>query len=79
MVTIYSNPTAQEQRALVEVFDIDEHALASALDPEEISRLEFDEESGETFIVWTRPRWGQVTCQNIYASLRWVSSSVLIT
>jgi magnesium transporter len=56
MVTIYSNPTAQEQRVLVEVFDIDEHALASALDPEEISRLEFDEESRETFIVWTRPR-----------------------
>jgi magnesium transporter len=58
MVTIYSNPTAQEQRALVEVFDIDEHALASALDPEEIARLEFDEESQETFIVWTRPRGG---------------------
>jgi magnesium transporter len=58
IVTIYSNPTAQEQRVLVEVFDIDEHALASALDPEEISRFEFDEESGETFIVWTRPRWG---------------------
>jgi magnesium transporter len=58
MVTIYSNPTAQEQRALVEVFNIDEHTLASALDPEEIARLEFDEESRETFIVWTRPRRG---------------------
>jgi magnesium transporter len=58
MITVYSNPTAQEQRALVEVFGIDEHTLASALDPDEISRLEYDEDTRETFIVWTRPRRG---------------------
>jgi len=56
MVTVYSDPSASEQRALVEVFGIDDHTLASALDPDEISRLEFDEETQETFIVWSRPR-----------------------
>ena len=56
-VTIYSNPTPQEQRALVEVFGIDEHALASALDPEELSRLEVDDDvPRKMFVVWTRPR-----------------------
>jgi magnesium transporter len=59
VVTLYSSPGPQEQRALIEGFGIDEHTLASALDPDEISRLEFDEKLQETFIVWTRPLRGQ--------------------
>ncbi|MFA7248594.1 MAG: magnesium transporter CorA family protein [Dehalococcoidia bacterium] len=56
-VTIYAAPSAREQRALVEQFDVDEHTLASALDPDEISRMEF-ESARAAFIVWKRPRRG---------------------
>jgi magnesium transporter len=54
-ITVYANPTAQEQRALVEVLGFDEHALASALDPDEISRIEVEADSHDAFVVWTRP------------------------
>jgi magnesium transporter len=61
-VTVFANPNGQEQRALVELSGIfsgiDEHTLASALDPDEISRLEFDDDARETIIVWKRPRRG---------------------
>ena len=32
-VYVYTNPDAQEQRFLVDQYQIDEHTLASALDP----------------------------------------------
>lgn len=54
-VSVYANPTAQEQRALLDIAGIDEHTLASALDPDEISRFEFDPDTNETVIIWTRP------------------------
>lgn len=56
VITLFANPSLQEQRALIEAYEIDEHTLASALDPDEISRIEFDEETQEAFIVWTRPQ-----------------------
>jgi len=34
-VFVYTNPTAQEQRFLIDTYQIDEHTLASALDPDE--------------------------------------------
>ena len=55
VVTVYSNPTSAPQRDLLESVGIDEHMLESALDPDEISRLEFDEEEQQTFIVLKRP------------------------
>jgi magnesium transporter len=54
-VTVYSNPTSAAQRDLLESLGIDEHMLESALDPDEISRLEYDEEEQQTFIVLKRP------------------------
>ena len=39
---VYTNPTLDEQRLLVEKFQIDEHTLASALDSDEQPRLEFE-------------------------------------
>lgn len=39
---VFINPTAEERRYLIEELKIDEHTLNSALDPDEISRLEFE-------------------------------------
>lgn len=43
-VLVYLNPDETERRTLVEGLGIDEHTLASALDPDELSRLEFEPE-----------------------------------
>jgi magnesium transporter len=40
---------------MLESLGIDEHMLESALDPDEISRLEFDRKEQQTFIVLKRP------------------------
>ncbi len=55
VVTVYSNPTSAAQRELLESLGIDDHMLESALDPDELSRLEFDPEEQKTFIVLKRP------------------------
>jgi len=41
-VMVYINPDAEEKNQLVSRFKLDEHTLSSALDPDEISRLEFE-------------------------------------
>ena len=56
VVTVYANPSSAAQRDQLESLGIDEHMLESALDPDEVSRLEFDEEERRTFIVLKRPR-----------------------
>ena len=43
-VFVYTNPTAQEQRFLIDTYQIDEHTLASALDPDEQPRLELEDD-----------------------------------
>ncbi len=53
-VYVYTNPTAQEQRFLVEQCQIDEHTLASTLDPDELPRLEFEPE--HTVMIYKRPK-----------------------
>ena len=35
-IYLFTNPTLEEQRELVQHFEIDEHTLASALDPDEL-------------------------------------------
>jgi hypothetical protein len=55
IVTVYSNPTSAAQRDLLESIGIDDHMLESALDPDELSRLEFDQEEQHAFIVLKRP------------------------
>jgi len=43
-VLVYSAPDEAERHYLVEQLKIDEHTLSSALDPDELSRLEFEPE-----------------------------------
>ena len=43
-VLVFINPTAEEVHYLVDECKIDEHTLSSSLDPDELSRLEFEPE-----------------------------------
>jgi magnesium transporter len=53
-VSLYIAPDESERRYLVEVLQIDEHTLNSALDPDEQPRLEF--EPNHVAIIYKRPR-----------------------
>lgn len=53
-VYVYTNPTADEQRFLIDKYQIDEHTLACALDPDELPRLEF--EPKHTVLIYKRPK-----------------------
>ncbi|MDR0292439.1 MAG: magnesium transporter CorA family protein [Elusimicrobium sp.] len=53
-VYVYTAPDAQEQKFIVNNFDIDEHTLASSLDPEEIARLEFG--ASHAAMIFKRPK-----------------------
>ncbi|NWA01809.1 magnesium transporter CorA family protein [Pseudomonas gingeri] len=52
-VMLFSNPDAAERDLLHSHFKLDEHALASALDPDEVSRIEFHPDN--LFLIWKRP------------------------
>jgi len=53
-ISVYLAPDEAERRFLVESCRVDEHTLASALDPDELSRLEF--EPDHVAIIFKRPR-----------------------
>jgi magnesium transporter len=53
LLTVYINPDEQERKYLVETLRIDEHTLHSALDPDELSRLEFEPE--HVALIYKRP------------------------
>lgn len=53
-VLIYVNPDEAEKRRLVETYQIDEHTLSSALDPDEQARLEC--EPGHIAFIYKRPK-----------------------
>jgi magnesium transporter len=53
-VVLYVNPTEPERKLLINERKIDEHTLNSALDPNELSRLEFEPEHAALII--NRPR-----------------------
>jgi magnesium transporter len=53
-VLVYVNPSEAEKRYLVDTLKFDEHTLNSALDPDELSRLEFEPE--HIAIIFKRPR-----------------------
>ncbi len=53
-VLVYIDPGEAERALLIERYRIDEHTLHSALDPDEISRLEF--EPDHAAIIFKRPR-----------------------
>ncbi len=52
-VHIYVNPDETERRALIENDFLDEHTLLSSLDPDELSRLEFEPEHAA--MIFKRP------------------------
>jgi len=53
-VYVYVNPDEEERHLLIEQMKVDEHTLASSLDPDEISRLEFEPE--HIAIIFKRPK-----------------------
>ncbi len=53
-VWVYTAPDEAERKFLVEQLKIDEHTLTSALDPDELSRLEFEPEHAA--IIFKRPK-----------------------
>ena len=52
-IHIYTNPTSEEQQHLTATLNLDHHSLSSALDPDEISRLELKPDF--TFMIWKHP------------------------
>lgn len=54
LVYVYIAPTDEEKKQLIEEYKIDEHTLNSSLDPDELSRLEFEPE--HTAIIFKRPK-----------------------
>ena len=53
-VWVYTAPDEAERRYLVDQIKLDEHTLSSALDPDELSRLEF--EPDHAAIIFKRPK-----------------------
>lgn len=53
-ISVYIAPDEAERRLLVDSWKLDEHTLASALDPDELARLEF--EPDHAAIIYKRPR-----------------------
>jgi magnesium transporter len=54
LLYIYTDPVEEEKKVLVEQFKIDEHTLNSSLDPDELSRLEFEPE--HIALIFKRPK-----------------------
>ncbi len=52
-IVVYASPDESEKRQLLETVSIDPHTLESALDPDEVSRVEFV--ADQVFIIWKRP------------------------
>ena len=53
LLTVYVNPDEAERKHLVETLKMDEHTIHSALDPDELSRLEF--EPDHVAVIYKRP------------------------
>lgn len=54
MIQVYSAPTDEEKRFLIDECGIDEYTVSSALDEDEISRIEYETEY--TAVIMKRPR-----------------------
>lgn len=52
-ILVYAAPDVAEKQELLRILQFDAHDLESALDPDEISRVEFSSEG--IFIIWKRP------------------------
>lgn len=54
LIWVYTNPDSAENELISGLYDIDKHTLESALDPDEVSRIEFEDDN--IFIIWKRPK-----------------------
>jgi magnesium transporter len=54
-IALVVNPTDSEKRFLIDELKIDEHTLNSSLDPDELSRLEFEPE--HIALIYKRPKY----------------------
>jgi len=54
LISLYINPDEKEKKHLIETLKLDEHTLHSALDPDELSRLEFEPE--HVAVIFKRPK-----------------------
>ncbi|MCX6138944.1 MAG: magnesium transporter CorA family protein, partial [Ignavibacteriales bacterium] len=50
---VFINPDIEERNKLRNEFHVDDHTIASALDPDEVPRIEFGDE--RLFLIWKRP------------------------
>jgi magnesium transporter len=53
-VLMYINPSNEEKDLIEDEYNIDRHTVESAIDPDEISRIEFEDDN--IFIIWKRPK-----------------------
>jgi magnesium transporter len=53
-VLVYVTPLAEEKRQIIETLRLDPHDLESALDPDEISRVQFYPDG--LYVIWKRPK-----------------------
>lgn len=53
-VQVFINPDSEEKDILLRSYDIDQHTLTSALDPDEVSRVEISPE--QIFLIYKRPK-----------------------
>jgi len=53
-VWVYINPGNDEIEMIAKEYDIDRHTVESAIDPDEISRIEFEDDN--LYIIWKRPK-----------------------
>ena len=54
VLTVYENPDDAEKRTLLDALKLDEHTLQSALDPDELARIEFEPEHAA--LIFKRPK-----------------------
>ncbi|MEI6613953.1 MAG: magnesium transporter CorA family protein [Chrysiogenales bacterium] len=60
-ISVYVNPSDTDKKYLTEELKLDEHTLNSSLDPDELSRLEFEPE--HVALIFKRPK-NYVACDN---------------
>jgi magnesium transporter len=53
-ILVYAAPTTQEKQEVIEALGLDSYDLESALDPDEISRVEFS--PARVSVIWKRPK-----------------------
>jgi magnesium transporter len=53
-ITVFANPDESEKKHLIDDLKLDEHTVNSALDPDELSRLEFEPE--HLAVIFKRPK-----------------------